>query len=390
MLFGEVSNHLKDDIIPFWRNLKDTRYGGYYGYVDNHLKVDRKAPKGAIYHHRILWFFSNAYYLLKDSDLLEEADHAYEFIMSNFIDSIHGGSYWSVTYDGKVLDSSKYTYCQAFLIYALSSYYSVSGRKAALDMAYRLFELVEDQCRDDFGYLEGFDREFNPIPNEQISENGIVAEKTMNTLLHVFEAYSEFYKVTGDRQVKRRLMWILDIFTDKVYNPKLKRQEVFFNSKMESMIDLHSYGHDIETAWLLDRGCEIIGDMSYTERIKPITRQLTKMIYDKAYTQHSVMNGCENGVDDTTRVWWVQAESMVGFLNGYEDNKHNQHYMEAVQNIWSYVKDNMLIQSKPAEWYAEVTEEGHVKMSKPPVEEWKAPYHNGRMCIELMKRLKSS
>ena len=158
------------------------------------------------------------------------------------------------------MHTTKHTYNQAFSIYALSSYYDASGDPEALETAMKLFELIENKCRDEIGYLEAFDRNFNLVDNDKLSENGVMADKTMNTLLHVFEAYTELYRVTKNSEVKAKLAWILDTFADKVYNPKLHRQEVFFDKYMNSIIDLHSYGHDIETAWLIDRGVEVLGE----------------------------------------------------------------------------------------------------------------------------------
>lgn len=387
MLVKELSNHLQKDIIPFWRGLQDLEFGGYYGYMDNHLTIDKKAEKGAILHHRILWFFSNVYADMKKPRFLEAANHAYKFINQYMIDSVYGGSYWSVYHDGVVKDATKYTYCQAFMIYAMSSYYGVSGNKDALKTALNTFDLIESRCSDQYGYLEAFDRQFRPVENDKLSENGIIAEKTMNTLLHIFEAYTELYKVSQEKKVALKLKWILDVFINRVYNPKLKRQEVFFDKEMNTMMDLHSYGHDIETAWLLEKGCQVLGDATYAKRIRAISRHLTESIYQKAYRDKSVMNECEDGVDDTSRVWWVQAEAMIGFLNGYEHDHHNLHYFEAVENIWTYIKNNMLTLSKPSEWYSEVDENGHVRMDKPLVDPWKCPYHNGRMCLEVIKRL---
>ena len=154
--------------------------------------------------------------------------------------------------------------------------------------------------------------------NDKLSENGVNAEKTMNTLLHVFEAYSELYRVTKKPAVADKLRWIMDIIETKVYNPEKKRQEVFFDKNWNTLIDLHSYGHDIETAWLIDRGCEILGDPAYTEKMGKITAALAETIYEKAFTGECLLNECENGINNTNRVWWVQAEAVLGFFNAWE------------------------------------------------------------------------
>lgn len=387
LLKSEVKNHLETKILPFWKNLRDMENGGFYGYMDFDLNIDKEAVKGCILHSRILWFFSNAAMTLKDNTLLEYAKHAYDFIKNYCLDETYGGIYWAVTYDGKIADGMKHTYNQAFAIYALSSYYDASGNEEALELAWKLYELIEHQCKDEEGYLEAFDRNFEPISNEKLSENGVMAEKTMNTLLHVFEAYTELYRVTKDENVEKNLRWILDIFADKVYNPARHRQEVFFDAHWNTLIDLHSYGHDIETAWLIDRGCEVLGDAALEAKMQVITKDLTAEVYKTAFKKNSLLNECEKGVDNVSRIWWGQAESLVGFLNGYEKAPEHREYLEAVFGQWDYIKTNLVDLRDGSEWFWDLDDDGKPSTKKPIVEPWKCPYHNGRMCFEVIRRL---
>lgn len=382
---AEIKNHLTRDIIPFWKKMRDNEYGGYYGYMDYDLNLDKEAVKGCILNSRITWFFANAYTLLKDESLLEEAKHGFAFMKEHCMDKENGGIFWSMKYDGTPEDTTKHTYNQAFSIYALSSYYEASGDVEALEMAKDLFRIIETKCTDEIGYKEAFDKEFNEIENDKLSENGVIAEKTMNTLLHVFEAYTELYRVAKLPEVKEKLTWIMDVFADQVYNPELHRQEVFFDAQMNSIIDLHSYGHDIETAWLIDRGVEVLGDEKYEAKMSPITKDLTAQIYKIAFDGRSLANECEKGVVDTHRIWWVQAETVVGFLNGWEKNPDKPEYLEAVKAQWNFIKEYVIDKRNGSEWYWWVAPDG-TALEKPIVEPWKCPYHNGRMCFEVIKR----
>lgn len=324
--------------------------------------------------------------MLKDKSLLEEARHGFVFMKEYCMDRENGGVFWSVKYDGKAEDVTKHTYNQAFAIYALSSYYEASGDDEALTMAKELFHIIEERCTDKIGYQEAFDREFREIDNDKLSENGVIAQKTMNTLLHVFEAYTELYRVAGLSEVKERLMWILDTFADKVYNSELHRQEVFFDAEMNSIIDLHSYGHDIETAWLIDRGVEVLGEKKYEEKMTPITKELTSQIYQTAFDGSSLANECEKGVVDTTRIWWVQAEAVVGFLNGWQKDPGQGKYLEAAESEWEFIKQYVIDKRSGSEWFWAVAKDGTPCPGRPIVEPWKCPYHNGRMCFEVIKR----
>ena len=387
MMLEEVKAHLLNDIIPFWKNLRDDEFGGYYGYMDYDLKVDKKAVKGCILNSRITWFFANAYTLLKDESLLEEAKHGFAFMKEHCMDKENGGIFWSMKYDGTPEDTTKHTYNQAFSIYALSSYYEATHDEEALAMAKELFHIIETKCTDEIGYKEAFDKEFHEVENDKLSENGVIAEKTMNTLLHVFEAYTELYRVAKLPEVKARLEWIMDTFADKVYNPKLHRQEVFFDRNMNTILDLHSYGHDIETAWLMDRGVEVLGEKKYEEKMTPITKDLTAEIYKVAFDGHSLANECEKGVVNVHRIWWVQAETVIGFLNGWQKDPSRTEYLDAAKSEWQFIKDHVMDKRQGSEWFWEVDQSGKPYEGRPIVEPWKCPYHNGRMCFEVIRRL---
>lgn len=376
---------LEGRLIPFWSALLDEIYGGYYGYVDHDLHVDKQAEKGCILNSRILWFFSRCASQLGRADCLEQAKHAFRFLTDRCLDREKGGVYWSLRYDGAPLDYSKHTYAQAFAVYGLSAYYEASGDPAALETARGLFRLIEEKCRDEGGYLEAFDRDFRPASNEKLSENGVMAQRTMNTLLHVFEGCAGLYQASGDPDAGRAMREILGIYTEKIFDPLRCRQKVFFDMDYHSLIDLHSYGHDIESSWLMDWGTALLGDEALTRRVAQVDQALACTIYDRAYRDRSVLNECERGVDDTHRVWWVQAEAVLGFLNAWEKSGEDR-FRDAALDVFRYIQD-VLVDPRPgSEWFWRVDEKGVPDRSRPLVEPWKCPYHNGRMCLEIIRR----
>lgn len=416
-LSGEFYKHLTEKIIPFWVSLRDDEFGGYYGYVDYSLGVDKKAVKGCILNSRILWFFANAFMLFTGEEVktladearnrryaalcLENAQHAYKFMKEHCLDERFGGVLWAVNYNGSIADDIKHTYNQAFGIYALASYYDATQDTEALEKAFELVDTIESRCTDEIGYLEAFNRDFTPAENDKLSENGVMAEKTMNTLLHVFEAYTELLRVTKKhipasafgRKLEERLAFMMSIISEKIYNYELRRQEVFFDKRYNSLIDLHSYGHDIETSWLIDRGLDILENPGMNLTVSPITSALAERIYERAYINHSLLNECENGVDNKRRIWWVQAETVVGFMNAGSkceekgENKSAAIFYEAVEDIWQFIQDKMTDHREGSEWFWELDENLEPVADRPIVEPWKCPYHNGRMCIEMIRRL---
>lgn len=376
---------LLEDILSFWKGLRDDTFGGYYGYMSQELAVDKKAEKGCILNSRILWFFSEAAMLTLREDLRAEAEHAYEFLMEHCLDREAGGLFWSVSYDGRVLDDTKHTYNQSFAIYALASYYLLTRDRETLDTAFSIFRKLETACRDEEGYLEAFTRDWKPISNEKLSENSVLADKTMNTLLHIFESYSNLYRCGGDPAVGEAMARCLAIYTEKIYDPELRRQKVFFDAHYHSIIDLYSYGHDIEASWLMDWGTGLLGDTELTAKVAEIDTALARAIYETAYRDHSVANECENGIVDQTRIWWVQAEAVVGFVNLWKKCPEER-YRAAAADILNFIQEKMVDHRPGSEWFWCLDVQGRPIPGKPIVEPWKCPYHNGRMCMELIRR----
>lgn len=384
---NEIKAELENHIVPFWDGLCDYERGGFYGYVGYDLKLDKNAEKGVILHSRILWFYSNCYLTLGEEKYLEKARHCFEFMKKYCVDRENGGVYWLMNADGSVSDSMKHTYCQAFFIYAMSSYYDASKDKSALDLAMSVFETVESKCTDDVAYLEAQSREFKLIENDALSENGLMADKTMNTVLHLIEAYTELYKVSHDSRVLERLKFQTQLTYDKIYDKEGHKLLVFFNREMNVIGDIHSYGHDIEATWLLDRACDIIGDKELTEKISEMNKSIVANIAEIAFEDGSILNERENDKINKWRIWWVQAESVVGFLNGYQ-RYGNEKYLKIAESVWDYIKNHLVDKRKGGEWYSQIDENGNPAEFKATVDPWKCPYHNGRMCLEAIKRVK--
>lgn len=377
---------LTDRLLPFWQALRDEEHGGYYGYMDFGLNVDKRAEKGCILNSRILWFFSEAAMVLKDDGVIPYARHAYDFLRERCLDRERGGVYWSVSYDGQPLDDTKHTYNQAFAIYALSAYYRLTGETEALTLAEELFDMIEARCTDAGGYLEAFTRDFRPASNEKLSENGVLAERTMNTLLHVFEGYAGLYQAKKLPNVAAAMGRILEIYAEKVYNPRLRRQEVFFDRDYHTLIDLTSYGHDIESSWLIDWGCGLLGDEALAEKTAAINSALADSVLKTAFDGQSLANECERGVVDAHRVWWVQAEALLGFVNEFIKHPDRTDCRDAAASLWRYIQENVVDRRPGGEWFWRLEADGTPDREKPAVEPWKCPYHNGRMCMELIRR----
>ena len=385
MMIEEVKQELTQHIIPFWNGLRDDENGGFYGFKSFDLTLDKKADKGVILHSRILWFYSKAYLTLKDDSLLDYAAHAYRFIKDNCIDYEQGGVYWMMDYKGQPADTMKHTYNIAFAIYALSCYYRASGDKEALSLAYRLFEDIEKNTLDEYGYREAFDRQWNLVDNEALSENGLKADKTMNAILHLIEAYTELYLADGNEKVADRLKFQLGQMRDIVYTPETNALKVFFDTAFGLVGDIHSFGHDIEATWLMDRACDVLGDEELKKQFAEMDLKISHNIQAIALEDGALNNERENDKIDKTRVWWVQAEAVVGFINAYQ-HCGEEEFLRSARSVWEYIKSDIIDKREGSEWYSEVAFDHKPHDYKEIVGPWNCPYHNGRMCMEVIDR----
>ena len=390
MNYEVFHDHLRNDLISFWNKMADRENGGFYGCADKNGLPDKNSAKGVIMTGRILWFYSYAYRLLKDPGLLEMADHAYRFFAEHCFDSRYGGVFWSVNADGSPCDDTKHAYNQAFAVYALSAYYQASGNRNALDLAYTLYHTVEEKCRDENGYLEAFARDFTPVSNDKLSENGVMADRTTNTHLHVLESYTELYKADGSPAVGSSVREVMRLFKSRLYNYEKKRLEVFFDKDFHSLIDLESFGHDIEASWLIDRGCAVLGDTDLRGEMLPIINGLAEGAYLHGIDSdtHAMNNECENGKVNRTKIWWVQAESVIGFYNAYQNDPGNTEYLHSSERVWEYIQ-KYVIDPNSGEWIENIEPDNTFDPNQALVHSWKCPYHNGRMCIEMIRRLSS-
>ena len=412
LMTTEMKQHLCNVILPFWLRRRDDVNGGFNGYMNYELQDDPKAVKGGILNSRILWLFSSVIRAMNEGqindsdlqgytgeDIRKAADHAYEFLRDVIYDREKGGLYWSVTYAGRPYDTTKHTYNQGFGIYGLSAYYEITGNQEALDLANDLFDIIVSHCCDAGGYGEAYKRDFSPASNEKLSENGVMAQRTMNTLLHVYEGYAKLLEALKEndadpaliKKVSERMIFQLNIFNEKIYNPEKHRQEVFFDKEYNSLIDLHSYGHDIETAWLIRWGIEVLKTQPAVKDhdqlladIQDMAVDLTDKILDDCFDGHSLPAEKEGNEVHDHRVWWVQAETVNGFLYEYISSG-NEKYLDAALSEWEYIKEKSIDHRKGSEWFWELYADGSPVPDRPIVEEWKCPYHNGRMVLLTLK-----
>ncbi|MDP4221805.1 MAG: AGE family epimerase/isomerase [Bacteroidota bacterium] len=385
----EVKENLTGNILHYWTTrMIDNRNGGFYGRIDFKEQLYPEAEKGGILNARILWTYSSAYRVLHDTSYLRIATRARDYILKYFIDRQYGGAYRSLNYKGEPADDKKQIYTEAFFIYALSEYSRATGDKTTLAEARKIFDLVEKYAldRESNGYFEVFNRDWQRVHDRLIGENSDIVEKTMNTHLHVMEAYANLFRVSGDKFVGERLRNLVNIFLDKIIDSKRFHLICFLDRSWNPVGSIDSYGHDIESSWLLYEAAGLIGDPKLTAKVKEVSIRIADASAEGLQPDGSLLTEKDNDTGRTreTRSWWEQAETVVGNLNAYELTGAEKYFDRSV-NCWNYIK-KYFVDYKNGGWFSNVSEKGMPGQSD-KAGFWICPYHNGRMCMEVIERL---
>ncbi len=389
----EIQREVRDNILPFWINhTVDEAHGGFYGYINNAMETDRKADKSSVICARILWTFAKAYSMFADPAYLTMAERAYRFLRDAFEDKENGGIYWSVDYTGRVKDSKKQIYAQAFAIYGVSEYYAVTRDPAHLAFAMELFDLLEQHTRDRVygGYFDALAADWNPLADTSLSQKDMNVPKTMNTNLHVLEGYTNLCRVSQDPAVESALRDILRICAEKITDPATGHFMLYFDDQWQSQANVTSFGHDIEGSWLMCEAAELQQDSVLRGEIETLAMKMADTVYRTGLdTQYGGLFETEkDGVLQTDgSEWWTQAEAVVGFFNAYAVTGENR-YLDAVYSVWRFIQAH-LVDRKNGEWFWGVSRDGTAVFDDTKVSAWKCPYHNSRMCFEILTRLRN-
>jgi mannobiose 2-epimerase len=376
------------DILEFWTLYTvDEVQGGFIGRLGPDNIPSPEAPKGSVLNARILWTFSAASVHLKDPGYLPLAKRAYHYLQEYFTDPAYGGVYWTVDHLGRPLDAKKQTYAQAFAIYGFAEYYRASGDPEALDAAIRLFRLLENYCYDPVhtGYIDAFSRDWGPMEDIRLSEKDANEKKTMNTHLHVLEAYTALYRVWPDTVLEEKLRLLVDNFTTHIVDPASGHLRLFFDEQWDVKSTVVSYGHDIEASWLLSEATEVIGDEKLSEAIDGRSLAIAKASTEGLDDDGGLWYELAAGSMVAEKHWWPQAEAIVGFLHAYEVGGDTDYLNHALES-WAFIAGR--IKSPSGEWIWGVDGEGRAMPGQDKAGLWKCPYHNGRACIEGINRIK--
>jgi len=384
-----AERQLKEVILPFWSgDMVDEMHGGFVSQVDHYGRKQSDQPKGIILNARILWAFSAVFNAFKDPRYLELADRAFHYLQENFLDSEHPGYVWSIHPDGTFHNDKKQIYAQAFVMYALAEYTNITGDEQVLNTAFRLFDLIEEKSFDRMknGYLEAFSRNWKEIGDLRLSELDMNEKKTMNTHLHIIEAYTRLYSLQPEPRLKDKIQNLIHVFQHHIMQED-HHLGLFFDEDWDLKSDDISFGHDIEASWLLHESALCVGDDNLIEGVSALSVNIAKAVLPAITTKGGLIH---EGNRRTSHIsgeleWWAQAEAVVAFINVFKLT-HDNIWLDRAMGSSRYI-DRYFTDHVNGEWYYRVDEKGNPIPTYEKAGFWKCPYHNTRMCLEVMKRL---
>lgn len=376
---------LTENILPFWMDkMQDCEHGGFYGRMDGNNTLHPDANKGAILNARILWTFSAAYRLLKNPGYLAVAQRAFDYIIARFLDKQYGGVYWELDCLGNPVNRKKQVYAQGFALYGFAEFYRATGQTQALELAKEFFRLIE-RCVDTErgGYFEAYTEDWQPIADMRLSEKDANEKKTMNTHLHILEPYTNLCRIWDDEELKAAQKRLIKVFMECILNRSNHHLQLFFGEDWEVKSATVSYGHDIEASWLLLEAAEVLGDQELLAEVRKLSLQIADAASEGIEESGSMVYERKGEYVESERHWWVQAEAVVGYMYAFK-NSANSDYKQKAMRVWEYVQDQ-LIDSTNGEWHWSRLADGTMNCEEDKAGFWKCPYHNGRMCMEMME-----
>ena len=389
-LCQQIENELTGNILPFWINhTVDHENGGFYGALTNDLQILNDVERSSVLCARILWTYSAAYQQFPRPEYLEMARHAYDYLLRVFWDAQHGGVYWTADKTGHLLNGRKQSYAQAFALYGLAEYHAASGASESLEIAKKLFLLIEQHVADSQygGYIEACDRDWGALDDMRLSDREPNCPKSMNTLLHIMEAYSRLYSIWRDPGLKQSLHGLLEVMQNHVIDHEQGAFHLFFERDWRVVSDEISYGHDIEGSWLLVEAAQTLGDEALRTHINLSAVKMADSVYRHGRDSDGAILYEANlqGLTDDDKHWWPQAEALVGFYNAYNLSGDTR-FLGAVFQLWQVISEKF-VDRQHGEWYKILTRAGQPRLDHYKTGPWECPYHNARACLEMLKRL---
>jgi len=359
----------------FWlQHGPDATVGGFYGTLDRQGNPSTPDDKGLIQETRHLWTLSTWYERRQATPAVRaQAAQQYAFVRDSFLDPADGAFVYKVSRDGsRIVDAKKQMFAESYAIFALATYGRVFANAEAIELALNRFASI-DATRHD-AVNGGYDQRSDP------GDLSGGAEKDTNTHLHLMEAFGALYEATGNAQVGARLNELLDLFATRLRQPSGYVHSQFKLNWALVGTPRVSYGHDLETSWLMLDAARVLGrsdDVELRAAALSIAARSAAAGFD-AQAGGYFEAGPLTGVDDRDKIWWVQFEALEGLWWANELDPENV-YLDRLARTLDWIE---LAEDLPAgEWFATTNADGSASGADYKGDEWKDSYHPVRSLV---------
>ncbi len=418
-IFNELSESLNKNLLDLWypRTI-DSLSGGFLSDFDFEWKMKGLQYKMIVTQARHVWTCSAVaeFYPEKKDQYLKIASHGVQFLKDKMWNPELGGFFTLVDREGNVLKSGnpgriiKEAYGNAFAIYGLAAYVRQTNDTSALELAKKAFLWLDRHSYDPLygGYFQFMEKDGTPLKDGYKG----VPPKDQNSSIHLLEAFTELYHVWPDPLVKERLLMMLGLIRDRITHPKGYLQlyqnrdmsPVSYRDSTEEVrkknwvLDHISFGHDVETAYLMLEASETAGLENDTLTLRKAKKMVDHSIetgWDKqlgGFYEAGYYFKNQNTVTiiKDTKNWWAQAEGLNSLLMMSElfpDDPHN--YKALFLKEWEYI-NTYLIDHEHGGWYPNGIDKEPKEKLAMKAQIWKGNYHTSRSLMNCMKRLKKN
>jgi len=404
-LADEAEAALRHDVLGVWfpRCVNEQR-GGFDSSFDRQWRKKGESDPFIVFQARMTWISATVAKRRPDlhDQYLKNARHGFQFLKQHMTDAQDGGMFWELDRDLKPKgDGTKHAYGISFGIYASAAEYDATGDQVAFDLALKTFRWFDDHAHDakNGGYFETLARDGAPLhlgtldspdPPMFVPGSFPVAYKSMNSHIHLLEAFTELYRVSKDERVKQRLEETLHVVRDKIaVEPGCLN--LFFTPDWRAVPDYDSFGHDIETAFLMLEAAEQLG-IPQDPRTRKVSKQIVdhalKWGWDEQYGGFYDKGAALERAHDLRKTWWVQFEGLNALLIMHEHfGREDEKYWDAFVKQWRFIQDHQR-DKEFGGYYAGVERDGTVK-DFGKAQQWKAAYHDGRALLTTADRLRA-
>ena len=412
---SQIRSSILDISNTWYPKTIDSKNGGFHSNFDKNWKKENNDEKMIVTQSRHIWSLSSLYEFTEDEKYLDWARHGASFLLNTFWDQENGGFHDRATFSAKKgydFSSSKTAYGNSFAIYGLSTYFKVSKDSTALKTAIATFNWLNEGSYDsDFGgYFNILEADGSPTfkvksKNELTGNIRQAQWKDMNSTIHLLEAFTSLYLVWPDDQVKDKIEELLGHLRNRIFNSE-GYMTLFFESDWSrvSFLDstdevrirnIHfdhvSFGHDVETAFLMLEAANVIGmeDQNLKEFCKKIVDHALANGWDEEnggfydYGYYFSKEKCE--IIRPDKVWWTQAEGLNALLLMHQEY-NDQKYRGYFEQQWQYIS-GQLTDPKTGTWYSDGLDADPATVDKPMAHIWKGNYHNLRALINCHNML---